>query len=43
MFARAVVMTVNYLQEHAKRAKLERCEQLLAKVPDVEPIEGDKL
>lgn len=37
------VITVEYLEKRAKRAKLERFEQLLAKVPDVEPIEGDKL
>lgn len=37
------VITVEYLEERAKRAKLERFEQLLAKVPDVEPLEGDKL
>jgi predicted transcriptional regulator len=37
------VLTVEYLEERAKRAKLERFEQLLAKVPDVEPVEGDQL
>ncbi|MBS1790545.1 MAG: toxin-antitoxin system HicB family antitoxin [Acidobacteria bacterium] len=37
------VVTVEYLEERAKRAKLERFEQLLAKVPDVEPEEGDRL
>ncbi|MBL8203242.1 MAG: toxin-antitoxin system HicB family antitoxin [Blastocatellia bacterium] len=37
------VITVEYLEERAKRAKLERFEQLLAKVPDVEPEESDKL
>lgn len=31
------------LDQRAKRAKLERFDQLLAKVPDVEPIDGDKL
>ena len=36
-------ITVDYLEERAKRAKLERFEQLLAKVPDVEPEEGDCL
>lgn len=36
-------MTVDYLEERAKRAKLERFEQLLAKVPDVEPEESDRL
>ncbi len=37
------VITVEYLEERAKRAKLERFGQLLAKVPDVEPEESDKL
>ncbi len=37
------VVTVEYLEERAKRAKLERFEQLLAKVPDVEPEESDRL
>lgn len=37
------VMTVEYLEERARRAKLERFEQLLAKVPDVEPEESDRL
>ena len=37
------VVTVEYLEERAKRAKLEKFEQLLAKVPDVEPEEGDRL
>jgi hypothetical protein len=36
------VMTVEYLEERARRAKLERFEQLLAKVPDVEPEESDR-
>ena len=36
------VMTVEYLEERAKRAKLERFEQLLAKVPNVEPEESDR-
>jgi DNA polymerase III sliding clamp (beta) subunit (PCNA family) len=36
------VMTVAYLEERAKRAKLERFEQLLAKIPDVEPEESDR-
>ncbi len=36
-------MTVEYLQKRAKRAKLERFEELLSKVPDVEPEEYDKL
>ena len=37
------VITVEYLEERAKRAKIERFEQLLAKVPDVEPEESDCL
>jgi len=37
------VVTVEYLEERAKRAKLERFEQLLAKVPAVEPDETDRL
>jgi hypothetical protein len=37
------VVTVEYLEERAKRAKLERFEQLLAKVPSVEPDEADRL
>ncbi|MFZ4629716.1 MAG: toxin-antitoxin system HicB family antitoxin [Blastocatellia bacterium] len=37
------LMTVEYLEERAKRAKIERFEQLLAKVPDVEPEENDRL
>jgi hypothetical protein len=31
------------LEERAKHAKLERFEQLLSKVPDVEPVESDRL
>lgn len=37
------VITIEYLEERAKRAKLEKFEQLLAKVPDVEPAESDRL
>ena len=37
------VMTVAYLEERANRAKLERFEPLLSKVPDVEPEDYDKL
>ncbi len=37
------VVTIEYLEERAKRAKLERFEQLLAKVPDVEPEESNRL
>jgi len=36
------VMTVAYLEERAKRAKLERFEQLLSKVPDIEPEDYDQ-
>lgn len=36
-------ITVEDLEENAKRAKLERFEQLLGKVPDVEPAESDRL
>lgn len=37
------VMTVEYLEERARRAKFERFEQLLSKVPDVEPEDYDRL
>lgn len=37
------VITVEYLEERAKRAKIERFEQLLSKVPDVEPEEADRI
>ena len=37
------VITVEYLEERAKRAKIERFEQLLTKVPDVEPEEADRI
>ena len=37
------VMTVEYLEERARRAKIERFEQLLSKVPDVEPEDYDRL
>ncbi|QQS45456.1 MAG: toxin-antitoxin system HicB family antitoxin [Acidobacteriota bacterium] len=37
------VITVEYLEERAKRAKIERFEQLLSKVPDAEPEETDRL
>ncbi len=37
------LMTVEYLQERAKRAKLDRFERLLSKVPDVEPEDYDRL
>lgn len=37
------VITVEYLEERAKRAKIERFEQLLSKVPDAEPEDHDRL
>jgi len=37
------LMTVEYLEERARRAKPERFEQLLSKVPDVEPEDHDRL
>ncbi len=37
------LMTAEYLEERAKRVKPERFEQLLSKVPDVEPEERDRL
>jgi predicted transcriptional regulator len=37
------VITVEYLEERAKRAKIERFEQLLSKVPDIEPEDSDRL
>jgi hypothetical protein len=36
-------LTVEYLEERARRANRERFEQLLSKVPDVEPEDNDKL
>lgn len=36
-------LTVEYLEERARRAKPERFEELLSKVPDVEPDDNDKL
>jgi hypothetical protein len=39
----AVLMTVEYLQERAKRGSREKFEAVLAKVPDVEPEEHDRL
>ena len=39
----AVFMTVEYLQERAKRGSREKFEAVLAKVPDVEPEEYDRL
>ncbi len=37
------VITLEYPEERAKRAKIERFEQLLSKVPDVEPEDHDRL
>jgi predicted transcriptional regulator len=37
------LMTVRYLEERAARAKLEKFEALLSKVPAVEPEEQDRL
>ena len=39
----AVFMTVEYLHERAKRGGREKFEAVLAKVPDVEPEEYDRL
>jgi hypothetical protein len=39
----AVFMTVEYLQERVKRGSREKFEAVLAKVPDVEPEEYDRL
>lgn len=36
-------MTKDYLEERAKRGSWEKFQQVLAKVPDVEPEEDDKL
>ncbi|MEK6288523.1 MAG: toxin-antitoxin system HicB family antitoxin [Acidobacteriota bacterium] len=37
------LMTVEYLQERARRAKLDRFEELLSKVPDAQPEDFDRL
>lgn len=39
----ASLRTLVYLQERARRGKRRRFEEVLAKVPDVEPEEGDRL
>lgn len=39
----SVWMTKDYLEEKAKRGSWEKFQQVLAKVPDVEPEEYDKL
>jgi predicted transcriptional regulator len=36
-------MTVDYLEQRAKRAEIDRFEGLLSKIPDDEPEEYDKL
>jgi hypothetical protein len=36
-------LTFDYLEERAKRANIDRFDELLAKIPDVEPSEEDKL
>ncbi len=39
----AALMTLDYLEERAKRESWEKFEAALASVPDVEPEEYDKL
>lgn len=39
----AVLMTVEYLQERARHGSRERFERVLAKVPDVEPENFDRM
>jgi len=39
----ASLKTLQYLRERARRGKRWRFEQVLAKVPDVEPEEADRL
>ncbi|MCZ6719493.1 MAG: toxin-antitoxin system HicB family antitoxin [Gammaproteobacteria bacterium] len=39
----AVLQTVNYLEERAKRGSREKLLAVLAKAPDVEPEEYDRL
>jgi uncharacterized protein (DUF1778 family) len=39
----AALMTVEYLEERAKRGSREKFETALASLPDVEPDEYDKL
>ena len=36
-------MTFDYLEERARRANIERFDELLAKIPSVEPSPEDKL
>jgi uncharacterized protein (DUF1778 family) len=39
----AALMTVDYLEERAKRGSREKFEAALAQLPDVEPEDHDKL
>lgn len=39
----SALMTEDYLEERARRGSRERFEAVLAKVPDVEPEERDRL
>lgn len=39
----SALMTVDYLKERAKRGSRQKFEAILAKVPDVEPEEYDRL
>ncbi|MBX3061890.1 MAG: toxin-antitoxin system HicB family antitoxin [Anaerolineae bacterium] len=38
----AALMTEDYIQERAKRASREKFEQVLAKIPDIEPEPYDR-
>lgn len=39
----AALMTVEYLEERARRGSREKFAAVMAKVPDVEPEDDDKL
>ena len=39
----AALMTLDYLEARAQRGKREAFERAMAKVPDVEPEESDRL
>lgn len=39
----SALMTANYLEERARRGQREEFEAILAKIPDVEPEEYDRL
>jgi uncharacterized protein (DUF1778 family) len=39
----AALMTLDYLEERAKRGSREKFEAALAKLPDVEPVSSDRL